>query len=429
MKRKLLILILFVLPSLTQAQVLLTEDFNYGSTAGDLKAVTSVWVNNGSLPGTYPNGTSAAQPLYKITGLTYTDYSSPGIGGGIGLQQNKYYNVTRPLSESQTSGSIYASFLINVSVISTSTSGDYFFTLLNGTSYIARVYFRKLSDLTLAFGVSKAGSGTTPYASAPVAFNTTYLIVVKYTFNSGTDDDVVSLFINPTLPFTTEPTPDVTNNVGTDASSLSGIVAIQKGANTPNSTLDHIVVSKSWAGLTTLPISLSSFTAKAIDKTVRLNWSTASEINNNYFDLQHSADGKTFSTIANVTGAGTTNTSKDYSFIDENPNAGANYYQLVQHDFDGKTSSSNVISVDSKIEAAQLSVYANSLNVQVTLSSPNTTKGNIQLFDISGRKLQQLAVETVKGFNSFVLPTALQNGMYVIRYTADGVNINQKFVK
>jgi len=179
----------------------------------------------------------------------------------------------------------------------------------------------------------------------------------------------------------------------------------------------------------TLPISLTSLLGKAVDKNILLSWNTASEINNNYFEVKHSSDGKTFTTIGKVNGAGNSSTAKDYSFADENPAAGTNYYQLLQHDFDGKTSTSAVIAVDSKIDAAQLSVYASSSDVKISISSPNQSKGFIQLFDLSGRKLAEQAITVNKGFNNITLPVSLPTGIHFARYTTEGVVINQKFAK
>nr|WP_294899155.1 T9SS type A sorting domain-containing protein [uncultured Pedobacter sp.] len=179
----------------------------------------------------------------------------------------------------------------------------------------------------------------------------------------------------------------------------------------------------------TLPITLTTFTGKTVDKSVLLSWNTASEENNDYFDIQHSADGKSFTSIGKIDGAGTSKVAKDYSFTDENPFAGTNYYKLVQHDFDGKTFESKVISVDSKIAASQLAVYAAASEVKITLSSPNKTKGILQLFDISGRKLSKTSVDVNKGYNTFSLSLTLQNGIHFLRYTTESEIINQKFLR
>jgi hypothetical protein len=198
-------------------------------------------------------------------------------------------------------------------------------------------------------------------------------------------------------------------------------------ANTLAATFDIDNISVV-APVTTLPITLTSFTAKAVNQSVLLNWNTASEENNDYYEVQHSADGKSFTTIGKVNGAGTSNASKDYTFTDENPFAGTNYYKLVQHDFDGKTSEF-ITYTDSKIGASQISVYAAASEVKITLSSPNKTKGKLQLFDISGRKLSETAVDVNKGYNTFSLPSTLQNGVHFLRFTTESEIINQKFLR
>jgi hypothetical protein len=199
-------------------------------------------------------------------------------------------------------------------------------------------------------------------------------------------------------------------------------------ANTLAATfdIDNIVITSLPA---TLPISLTSFTAISVDQNILLNWETASEQDNDYFEVLRSTDGKKFSLVGKVNGAGNSTSVKNYSLVDENPFSGVSYYKLVQHDFDGKTSESNVISVDSKIPASQLSVFAASSEVKVTLSSPNKTNGKFQLFDISGRKLYETVVEINKGYNAISLPSTLQNGIHFLRYTTESEIINQKFLR
>lgn len=197
------------------------------------------------------------------------------------------------------------------------------------------------------------------------------------------------------------------------------------GGTGPQFRLDDIQINS----LSVLPISLTSFTGKALDKNILLNWNTASEENNDYFDVQHSADGKTFTSIGKVAGAGTSTTFKDYLFTDENPFAGTNYYKLVQHDFDGKTTESKVIGVASNIAAATLSVYASSSDVKITLSSPNKTEGTFEVFDIGGRKLATTSLSVNKGYNTVSVPVSLQPGVHFVKYTADGETINVKFVR
>ncbi|UII22739.1 T9SS type A sorting domain-containing protein [Fulvivirga ligni] len=86
----------------------------------------------------------------------------------------------------------------------------------------------------------------------------------------------------------------------------------------------------------TLPVELTSFDVDGKDDYNELHWSTASELNNDGFEVQRSKDGKSFETIAWVAGHGTTNDEKLYSFVDYEPLKGNNYYRLKQIDFDGQ---------------------------------------------------------------------------------------------
>jgi len=85
-----------------------------------------------------------------------------------------------------------------------------------------------------------------------------------------------------------------------------------------------------------LPISLIKFDVKQKNELIELQWSTATEINNNYFTLERSIDGNNWEILAYVEGAGDSNYQIDYDYTDEYPYHGISYYRLKQTDFDGK---------------------------------------------------------------------------------------------
>ncbi|HEY8401185.1 MAG TPA: T9SS type A sorting domain-containing protein, partial [Cytophagaceae bacterium] len=84
-----------------------------------------------------------------------------------------------------------------------------------------------------------------------------------------------------------------------------------------------------------LPVEWLSFDGELINGKVFLRWSTASEINNSFFEIQRSADGHYFETIAKKEGGNNTNSISLYKFTDYSPLQGVSYYRLIQHDFDG----------------------------------------------------------------------------------------------
>lgn len=423
---KKILLLLICLPFFAKAQQnLLTEDFDY--TAGGLIANSSAnWTNN--------SGTAGS--LYVSDGnLSYTGYTTNSLTGGK-AEINKLYSEDgrRNISSSQTSGKVYVSFLINVTAAQ--AAGDYFFHFAdNATSYKGRIYIKSSGtgfDIGLLGDAQQTG-GATPtalaYTGNTYTLNTTYLIVLTYKFNTGTNDDETSLYVNPDLSGSEPTSPTLgPSYVSKDLTSLQSVCMRQgSAANMPNLSIDGIKVGTTWS-TSVLPISLSSFSAQAVDETVLLNWTTIAEENNDYFEILHSADGKKFSSIGNVKGAGTSAKLLNYSFRDINPAAGTNYYQLLQHDFNGKTSASKIIALNAKIAKAQLSVYGQSGNININLSSPNQSKGQLQLLDILGRKIAEQSVAVSKGYNCFSLSTNTQPGIHFVKYITEGVSISQKFI-
>ncbi|RZK90605.1 MAG: hypothetical protein EOO62_34835, partial [Hymenobacter sp.] len=95
---------------------------------------------------------------------------------------------------------------------------------------------------------------------------------------------------------------------------------------------------------TTLPVQLAAFAATAApNRAVRLGWTTASELNNAYFEVQHSLDGRTFAAVGQVQGRGTSAQASTYSFTDAAPGAATtHYYRLRQVDADGTATFSPV---------------------------------------------------------------------------------------
>jgi hypothetical protein len=99
----------------------------------------------------------------------------------------------------------------------------------------------------------------------------------------------------------------------------------------PNFRIDDFTVGADFS----LPVELIHFNARRSGKEVQLDWATAAEINNDYFAVEHSIDGKTFRTIGQIPGAGTSQSTNQYTFLHREPAPGINYYRLRQVDLDG----------------------------------------------------------------------------------------------
>jgi fibronectin-binding autotransporter adhesin len=110
---------------------------------------------------------------------------------------------------------------------------------------------------------------------------------------------------------------------------------------------------------TPLPVELTYFNAVLKNSVVDLSWSTASELNNDFFTVERSESGEKFEEIKTVDGKGTTSLVSRYSVVDEDPLPGVSYYRLMQTDFDGNHSFSDVRVVENNNISSQFRIYPN----------------------------------------------------------------------
>ncbi len=145
----------------------------------------------------------------------------------------------------------------------------------------------------------------------------------------------------------------------------------------------------------TLPVTLTTLSATPKDNsTVILQWSTSSESNNRGFEIQRSTDGRNWSMIGFVNGAGNSSTTMNYSYKDENLSARHYYYRLKQIDIDNRFVYSPTVSaiLDGKetfvLEQNYPNPFRNETILKFTL--PRASKVNLSLFDMNGRLVKTL---------------------------------------
>jgi hypothetical protein len=208
-------------------------------------------------------------------------------------------------------------------------------------------------------------------------------------------------------------------------SGQTDIIAIQDGNSTYNSEsfLRLLTVG------TPLPVSLVSYDAKLnTNGTVQLNWLTTSETNNSYFEIQRSVDGKSFTKIGKVTGAGNSTKEIRYTFTDLLPLEGNNYYQLVQYDKDGKRKELGVRTVKVSFEDSQIMVYPNPSNGVVNVRFDVNSYQKVELIDLTGKVLQIKTIGKQENTISFDI-SELSAGVYNIRLIGEGKLTTKQVVK
>ncbi len=162
-----------------------------------------------------------------------------------------------------------------------------------------------------------------------------------------------------------------------------------------------------------LPIVLLSFEGVAHNREIELTWTTAAEINNDFFTLERSTNGVDFEPIAWIQGAGTTSQTTHYSHWDTDPLTGITYYRLKQTDLNGMFEYSDIISVYSEtIIDDVLSVHPNPNNGKFNLLLNGEDTYEYHIYDMQGRLLQRATANA--GMVTPVEVSHLRQGLYTL---------------
>jgi len=184
-----------------------------------------------------------------------------------------------------------------------------------------------------------------------------------------------------------------------------------------------------------LPIELLDFSATLKSDQVEIKWSTASELNNDYFTIEKATDLEQFEEIETVPGKGTTKEENHYKTTDSNPAYGRSYYRLKQTDFDGKFSYSDLVVVDYEgSRFSTLKVYPNPSNGHNLTIAVNGLKDQatvpVQIYNIQGQKVFDRVLDvntpgTLKYDLEFGSP--LKQGLYIIK-AGQTLQLTQKII-
>ncbi len=306
-----------------QSQLLFEENFDY--PIGD-NLTDHNWTRHSGTT----NPITVTSP-----GLIYTNY--PSISGNAALLDNDGEDVSQNFTE-QTSGTIYVSFLVNVSNAPT----DGYFLHLGptsmGTQFYGRVWVKEEDD-DIEFGIAKKTSSPT-YTDNNYSKNTIYLLVLKYEFIDGSDNDEASLFVftDPDLPGSEPSTPTIIpDNSESDPTNL-GTIALRQFDSNQDIIVDGIRIGLSWSDAP-IPVELTAFTATISNGAVILNWTTQTETENYGFHVYRSLfEDRDYVKITQtiIPGAGSSEVIHYYSYTDATVEPSKTYYyKLAALDYNG----------------------------------------------------------------------------------------------
>lgn len=217
------------------------------------------------------------------------------------------------------------------------------------------------------------------------------------------------------------------------SSLLNGKLYFIGGLNDDRTPLD-IVYEIDPSIVLPVPVELTSFTAATNGKEVTLSWSTATELNNQGFELQRKFSSNDFATIGSVKGHGTTTSPNQYSYVDKLTDQGKYFYRLKQIDFDGTFEYSNVIDVEVRVldKFVLEQNYPNPFNPRTTIGYVLQEKSNakLTLLNSIGEEISVLVNEELdKGYHKVEFDGSnLTSGVYFYKIQAGSFIDTKKMI-
>ncbi len=195
-------------------------------------------------------------------------------------------------------------------------------------------------------------------------------------------------------------------------------------AHVPMNTTSYVTLGSVSLG-TTLPIELVGFEADVVEegRSVKLEWSTASEDDNDYFTIERSPDNVQWDPIIMLPGAGDSNELLDYQAYDDAPLYGLSYYRLKQTDFDGQYSHSDIRQVTIGDFDETLTVYPNPTGDVLYVKGNPEDLAALQILNITGQVVRDRVPAILKSATQLQVDvSALEAGIYTLRTASGAVN-------
>lgn len=192
------------------------------------------------------------------------------------------------------------------------------------------------------------------------------------------------------------------------------------GTNTLAMTGVPVQQNNGWWAISTtgnpLPVELLSFNAECLNRDISLTWTTASELNNNYFDLEKSSNGLDFSLLKRITGSGTVNELSHYQYTDRTPEKTKLFYRLKQTDYNAENEELKTISINpcTSQNTGVVSAIQTGATLKIVASVSSTDAYYVTIIDNAGRLISKTSINLSDGVNEFSLNNVISKGLYLI---------------
>ncbi|RYE13244.1 MAG: BspA family leucine-rich repeat surface protein, partial [Sphingobacteriales bacterium] len=315
----------------------------------------------------------------------------------------------------------------NASPILTTSSGS---TIYNNSTGVAVDNTLTLTD-----------ADNTTLAGAKVSITNNYAVGDVLAFTAGAAYGNITSTYNSTTGILTLSSASASATLAEWQAALRSVTfKVASGVNTKTVSFEaydgdaySTIATKTMDVDQVLSVNLISFTATAQANRALLQWSTGAELNNSYFEIERTTDGANFTSIAKVTGKGTTNQTNRYSAYDLAPINGVNYYRLKQVDLDGKTTLLETrelrFSLDKQLT---ITLYPNPVSETINLvfSGYGDIDTKVVITNILGQAVhhEDLKINAAQSDYRLNLTKALTPGQYILRVNGKGLSQTIKLI-
>ena len=187
-----------------------------------------------------------------------------------------------------------------------------------------------------------------------------------------------------------------------------------------------------YSGIGALPVELTSFTANLIGSNVELRWATATEINNNGFEVERLQDSK-WEKIGFISGHGNSTSPNNYRFADTKPLREKVQYRLKQIDYNGNFKYTKSIEIGfGSLEFNLAQNYPNPFNPStiISYSIPISSNVRVEVYNVLGKLMTTLVNENQEAgiYSAVFNAVGLGNGIYYCRISAGNFSETKKML-
>ncbi len=226
---------------------------------------------------------------------------------------------------------------------------------------------------------------------------------------------------------------DITNIAGVSVATLPGHEGLDNNTSKPRKTATQGITANGiipYSNQSSLPVKMINQKVKCTSTGAIIEWATATEINNDYFEIQKTEDLKEWKFVNSIIGAGNSNNLNEYQIMDETLGEKVTYYRIKQVDKDGQYEYFDVLSILCKLGNSKLEIIgvnAGNFSLNIYFKTDGFEPVLASLYDLSGKLINTVTInQPTDGGNMVSFNTEIKNGLYIVTIDQNKNRVSKK---